>query len=97
VRNPSFPDIPTIQELGYHDAFVNSMILLAPKGLGGEFVECLRQAFKKAMSDPDFVKACGMVDHSIIYRSPEDTVKYLLDLDQMFGKLIQEMGLCQKK
>jgi tripartite-type tricarboxylate transporter receptor subunit TctC len=96
-RNPSFPNVPTLQELGYQDRFANSMILLAPKGLAPDHLETLHQGFKKAMADPDFIKACGMVDHAIIYRNPSDTVQYLQKIDQTFGKLIRDLNLREGK
>lgn len=92
-RNPSFPDVPTFQELGYQDIYSNSMVIIGPKNLSPEIAETLHQAFKKAMQDPEFVKGCSMVDHAMIYRNPEDATTHYQKLDEEFGKLIRELKL----
>lgn len=97
-RNPSFPDVPTLQEVtGLGDDDIKRMdggspqFILAPKGLSPDILEALHQAFKKAMTDPDFIKACEMMDHAINYRGPEQATKYFQELDQAIAIAIREL------
>lgn len=90
-RIPSFPDIPTLKELGIPVVAPSFMVLLAPKGFPAESLEILHQTFKKAMDDPDFIKGCNLVDHMPIYRNPQETSKFLSQLFEDVGGLIREL------
>jgi tripartite-type tricarboxylate transporter receptor subunit TctC len=92
-RNPSFPDVPTITEYGYPDSCPNLMMILGPKGLSPEIVETLHQAFKKGLQDPEFIKGCAKVDHAIIYKSPQETTKSILEMDEKYGAMLRKLKL----
>ena len=95
-RLPSFPDVPTLKELGFDIVAPSFMVILAPKGLAAEKVEKLHQAFKKAMEDPDFLKACTMVDHMPLYRNPQDTTKQMHSFNKLVGEIIGQMKPTKK-
>ncbi len=58
----SFPDAPTLKELGY-DLVQNSPFGIgAPKGTPPEVVKKLHDAFKQAMEEPSYVAALGRYD-----------------------------------
>jgi len=90
-RLPSFPDVPTLKELGFDIVAPSFMVILAPKGLAAEKEEKLHQAFKKAMEDPEFLKACGMVDHMPLYRNSQDTIKQMQYFNKLVGGIIGQM------
>jgi tripartite-type tricarboxylate transporter receptor subunit TctC len=92
-RNPAFPDVPTITESGYRDSYSNSMMILGPKGLSPETVEILHQAFKKGLEDPEFIKACGQVDHAVVYKNPQETAKFIQTLDTEVGEMLRELKM----
>jgi tripartite-type tricarboxylate transporter receptor subunit TctC len=96
-RNPSFPDVPTLHEMGYEDAYFNSQFILAPKGLPPDVLATLEQAFKKATTDADFIKATNIVDHAITYRGSEELGQYLGKLDKVVAKLIKDLNLRESK
>lgn len=49
------PDVPTLEELGYEDASIQSYVGLgAPKGISEENLKILRDAFAKAFEDQEF-------------------------------------------
>lgn len=51
-RMKSYPDVPTVKELG-HDFVIDSPVgLVAPKGLDAKISERLQAAFRKAATDP---------------------------------------------
>ena len=92
-RNPAFPDVPTVTECGYQDSYSNSMMIVGPKGLSAEIVEILHQAFKKGLEDPEFIKGCGLVDHAILYKNPQETAKFVQKLDTEVGEMIRDLKL----
>ena len=96
-RAPSFPDIPTLQELGYPIVCSNFLVLLAPKGLPKDITEILHQAFKKALDDPEFKKGCQKVDHVIVYRNPEETTQHIRKMDKEISMAVKELKLIKGK
>ncbi len=92
-RLPSFPFVPTLRELGFPIVAPSFMIILGPKGISPEMVETVHQAFKKGMEDPDFINACGMVDHVVLYQNPKDTAKLLHQLYEELGGIVRELKL----
>ena len=57
-RMASFPDAPTLGELGYYDKWYGSARgLVLPKDTPQEVVDFYVDAFGKAMSDPEVVNA----------------------------------------
>jgi tripartite-type tricarboxylate transporter receptor subunit TctC len=81
-RIPSFPAVPTLQELGIPITASNFNALIGPRGLPPEILETIHQAFKKAMQDPAFIKVTDTIDMNRIYRSPQETGKYFLKLNE---------------
>jgi tripartite-type tricarboxylate transporter receptor subunit TctC len=92
-RMKTFPNVPTLRELGYD--FINETVymLAAPKGTPTTIVEKLDNAFRKAMDDPDFLQLMAKMEIEVTYRNSEDTKKYLEDAYVRLGKMIQELKL----
>lgn len=51
TRLPTFPDAPTLRDLGYGMSVTSPYGIAGPKGMDGEVVEFLHRAFKKAFED----------------------------------------------
>jgi len=92
-RNPSFPDVPTLGELGFKTLSPTFMAIVGPKGIPPQIVETIHQAFKKGLEDPAFVKACEVVDHSIIYRSPAETAQLFNKVDDEVKNILEDLKL----
>jgi tripartite-type tricarboxylate transporter receptor subunit TctC len=95
-RIPSFPNVPTLQELGFPIVAPSFMVILAPKGISAEVVETVHQAFRKGMEDPEFLKGCDAVDHVPIYKNPQDTAKHLSYLNEDIIGLVRDLKLPKK-
>lgn len=63
-RDPEFPKVPTVAELGYPDLAVLAVnrIMAAPPGVPKERLAILRGAFAKAMADEDVLQRFKRMD-----------------------------------
>ncbi len=91
-RMPVFAhlNVPTLHELGLPIEASSFKAIFGPKGMPPPIVETLHQAFKKAMEDPDFVKAATSIDQIIVYRNPQELAKYILKLDEEISEILRE-------
>jgi len=92
-RIPTFPDVPTLKELGIPITASNFNALIVPRGVSPEIVETLHQAFKKAMGDPAFIKAAESMDMYRIYRSPQETLRYFQEQEKAMIEALKLEGL----
>jgi tripartite-type tricarboxylate transporter receptor subunit TctC len=90
-RNPSFPDVPTLIELGVPVTAFSFSGIIAPRGISSQNVEILDKAFRKAMDDPDFDKVLDMVDHLKVYRNHQDAAKYFPEVRDDLTVLLSEL------
>ena len=95
-RAPSFPDIPTINELGFPVNFPVSYFIFGPKGLSAEILESLHQAFKKGLQDPEFIKACERGESIIFYRSPKETAEHIFKLNENIKQILRELKMSKE-
>ncbi|MCG6533482.1 MAG: tripartite tricarboxylate transporter substrate binding protein [Syntrophales bacterium LBB04] len=92
-RVKSFPDVPTLKELGY-DYFNETVFLFAaPKATPQAIIDKLDKTFHQAMSDPDFINLLGKLEFEPSYRNSADTMKYLRDADRRLTKMVQELKI----
>ena len=77
-RLKQWPNVPTLKELGYDIAEVAPWGLVGPKGIDPQIVKTLHDGFKKAMEEPDFLKALDLLVQEPMYMSTEDYRKYSL-------------------
>ena len=77
-RMASFPDAPTLGELGYYDKWYGSArAIVAPKGTPQEIIDFYAAAFKAAMEDPEYVEAAAKAGVTTLYMNPEQTAELL--------------------
>jgi len=77
-RMKDFPDVPTLDELGYDFDFVDTFMLSAPKGLPADVLAKLESAIKQAISDPEVQNTLhDKLKLLTKYRDSKDTVAFL--------------------
>lgn len=92
-RVKTFPDVPTLRELGY-DTFNETVFMFAaPKGTPQAIIDKLDNAFHKSMADPEFNGLLAKLEMEPSYRNSADTKKYLEDAHSRIGKLIRELKI----
>jgi tripartite-type tricarboxylate transporter receptor subunit TctC len=67
VRNPFFPGVPTLKELGYDVIVPSPLGIAGPAGLPAPIVEKLDLAIKKALDDPEVKTAAENFGVRMIY------------------------------
>ena len=95
-RMIDFPEVPTLLDLGYSITAPSLGSVVGPKGISPQVVETLHKAFKKAMEDPDFIRISRQMDMPLIYRSPQELAKHLVEMNEEVGGLIGSLGLRQE-
>jgi tripartite-type tricarboxylate transporter receptor subunit TctC len=92
-RVKTFPDVPTLRELGY-DVFNETVFMFAaPKGTPQPIIDKLDDAFHKGMADPEFISILAKLEMEASYRNSADTKKYLEDAHVRIGRMIQELKI----
>lgn len=76
-RMPTYPDIPTMLELGYNYTFTDTFMLSAPKGLPAAVRDKLAAAIKKSLTPALSKQLLAKMKLATDYRGPADTVAFL--------------------
>jgi tripartite-type tricarboxylate transporter receptor subunit TctC len=97
TRMRSFPNVPTLQDLGYDFINESVFIIAAPKGIPAPILSKLDDSFHKAMQDPEFVDLITKMEFNISYRNSADTMKYLVDNYGRLGKMIRDYKIPTEK
>ena len=97
VRMRSFPNVPTLRDLGYDFINESVFIIAAPKGIPAPVLSKLDDSFHKAMQDPEFVDLITKMEFNISYRNSADTMKYLVDNYDRLGKMIRDYKIPTEK
>jgi tripartite-type tricarboxylate transporter receptor subunit TctC len=72
ARQPYFPDVPTLKELGYDVEYYLWCGLFAPKNTPATALTTLRDAVRRAVQDPEFKGAMDKVQVPIAYQDAEE-------------------------
>ena len=95
-RQKSFPDVPTLQELGYPFVIDSPFGIAGPRGMDPKLVQKLHDAFKKAIEDPAVIKVLDRFEMVPNYKNSAD---YKLAVDEQIKLergLLERIGLLKK-
>ncbi len=95
-RNPRFPQVPTLKELGFDVVWEAPVGFFGPKGIPPPIVKKLHDAFKKGMDSPAFLSAMKTREMTITYLNSEDTEKAVRQESERIEKLVKKLGLDKK-
>ena len=68
TRDPDFPAIPMVRDLGCEDIPSNRIIVLGPRGMPDAIVKKLNETFKRVVEEPDFPEVLHRVGLNYEYR-----------------------------
>jgi tripartite-type tricarboxylate transporter receptor subunit TctC len=90
-RNPDYPDLPTLIELGYDYTFTDTFMLSAPKGVPADVLDKLSAAVKQVLT-PEFDQQLrSKMKLSVEYRGPAETNKFLHGQHDFIKPLVDKM------
>lgn len=92
-RLKTYPNVPTLLELGYNKKAASFIGIVGPKGMAEPIVKKLHDAFKKAMEDPHFINTIDKIGYLMVYRNSEDLNQYIQQIVSEEGATIKKLGL----
>jgi tripartite-type tricarboxylate transporter receptor subunit TctC len=96
-RNPRWPDVPTMRELGYPQAvYTSPWGLAAPAGTPTAVIQRLHDAFHKAMLSERHTGALAKYDQALEYLNTRDYRQAVLDTVERERRLLTRMNLLAK-
>ena len=99
TRHPAFPDVPTITEAGFpiDNPIFDWRGLGAPKGTPPEILKVMRDGFKKAAEDPDYVKLMDDLALPRVYMDHDKFGEFLAGVEKSLESALDTVGLLKKK
>ncbi len=95
-RNPRWPDVPTLNELGFGLILDSPFGLAGPKGIDPAVVKKLHDAFKAALDDPKVAELMAKYDYPKRYMSTADYAKFAKQQFDEQREVVEQLGLAKK-
>jgi tripartite-type tricarboxylate transporter receptor subunit TctC len=76
TRSKLFPNVTTVNELGYRVIHQDPLVIFGPKGMEEPIIKILQEAFHKAQDDPRFISTMGKMGMPIMYLDAKESGKY---------------------
>ncbi len=97
MRRPTWPDVPTLTELGYPSGLGAATFGIAgPKGMPPMVIERLHDAFKEALDDPRTRESLARHELVPSYRSGADYRNHLEETARIDKEMVAALGLQRK-
>jgi len=95
-RTKRWPNVPTLNELGYDTVSDSPFGIGGPKGMDPAVTRKLQDAFKKTLEDPQVLATFEKFDQSVIYMNTEEYTKFARDNYQKEKVIIEKLGLAKQ-
>lgn len=92
-RDPSFPDVPSMKELGYNVEMDLFRGISVPKGTPASVTKTLGEAFKKGAMQKGFQEIAKKKGFNVSIMDKDEFDKYLKAQDEYMGQIMKEAGL----
>ena len=95
-RTKRWPDVPTLDELGYKTVSDSPFGVCGPKGMDPAVVRTLHDAFKKTLDDPAVLATFDKFDQSVISMNTEEYTKFARETYAAEKATIERLGMSAK-
>lgn len=95
-RTNRWPQVPTLNELGYDTVSDSPFGIGGPRGMDPKVVRKLQEAFKKTLRDPAVLAAFEKYDQPVIYMDSEEYTNFILANYVKEKRTIERLGLGMK-
>jgi len=92
-RQPSWPDVKSIDEYGYALAMDGRAGVMLPKGTPQDIVQTLSDALAKAEHDETFAKVTGAASIPIMYMNAEEAKAEMERTYKEYGEIFRKAGI----
>lgn len=96
TRDPAFPNVPTLKELGLNYSMGSWRGITLPKGTSAEIVAVYEKAVDKIVKSKEFVEFMNDGPFTILHKTSADFSKFLAEQDALMGVLMKEAGIITK-
>ncbi len=93
TRDPTFPNVPTLKELGINWSMGAWRGIALPKGTSPEIVAVYEKAIGRIVKSREFVEFMKNGPFGILYKGSADFGKFLAEQDELMGVLTKEAGI----
>jgi tripartite-type tricarboxylate transporter receptor subunit TctC len=95
-RTKRWPNVPTLNELGYDTVSDSPFGIGGPKGMDPAVVKKLHDAFRSTLQDPAVLASFDKYDQSVIYMGTEEYTQFIRNTFQSEKVTIERLGLAMK-
>jgi tripartite-type tricarboxylate transporter receptor subunit TctC len=95
-RTKRWPNVPTLDELGYKTVSDSPFGVCGPKGMDPAVVRTIHDAFKKTLEDPNVIASFDKYDQTVIYMNTEEYTKFARESFASEKATIERLGLAAK-
>lgn len=95
-RTKRWPNVPTLDELGYKTVSDSPFGVCGPKGMDTAVVKVLHDAFRRTLDDPAVMASFDKFDQSVIYMGTEEYTRWARETFQAEKATIERLGLAAK-
>jgi len=92
-RHPSYPDVPTLKELGIDAVMGNYSGFVAPKGTDPEKIKIIDEAIGRAMQDETIRTFLINAGYQPVYLNRNEFAKVIEDAEKQLEFLVNELGV----
>ncbi|VWX61716.1 conserved hypothetical protein [Burkholderiales bacterium 8X] len=92
-RNPKLPQVPSLKELGIDVVATSPYGIAGPRNMSPAVVARLHDAFKQAMTDPQFVSTLEDNAQEPWYQSGADYARWAVQAYETEGRLVKAIGM----
>jgi len=96
-RDPDFPDVPALKDLGYQDLPPQEYLLVGPKGLPDLVFKKLEAGFRQAAYSPEFQKSLKNLSVPFSFKDRRQLEAELPKNYQLYTHLLKEIGIKTRK
>jgi tripartite-type tricarboxylate transporter receptor subunit TctC len=95
-RTKRWPNVPTLDELGYKTVSDSPFGVCGPKGMDPAVVETLHEAFRRTLNDPAVLAAFDKYDQSVIYMNTAQYTRFARETFAAEKATIERLGMAYK-
>jgi tripartite-type tricarboxylate transporter receptor subunit TctC len=94
-RTKRWPDVPTLQELGYQTVSDSPFGIGGPKGMDPALIGRLQETFRKTLEDPAVLATLDKYDQPVIYMDSATYTRFARDTYKEEKETIESLGLAK--